>query len=137
MWRLIGYKSKKAATDRLNRIFIQGEDYTFRESIQKPHEYKFGRPTKRISLTTESFKHMCLMANTKNGYLARKAYIQFEEDYGSIVGKDVVQEQLKGILLDKPMDWVKTFPRSFFKAAMAVYGYSYNENAPHQSPGII
>ena len=133
VWKKMGYFKKQNAVEILTRNFKGGEDYFLLEKVKSP----VGRPRNAFKLSSDTFEDLCLMSQTEIGRLTRKAYRTFRKDLETIVGRDVIQEQLKGILLDKPMDWVKTFPKSFFKAAMAVYGYSYNENAPHQSPGII
>lgn len=85
-WPIPGYSKKQKAKERLTRLFIEGEDYIIdREFL--PDRVKTpqgGRPSDKIYLTTDTFKELCLMAETQKGRRIRLYFIQRDKQLKQI-----------------------------------------------------
>jgi phage anti-repressor protein len=77
-WQWIEYSRKDSAKRHfLQSNFLKGIDYNiFHTTVENSNG---GRPTENILLSVECFKMWCMMANTQQGLLVRKYFLECEK----------------------------------------------------------
>lgn len=113
-----------------NKYDIESSFGLLLRETAKPNKIKGGRPERyyllnedqaifSISLSRNTLKSVQLKA------IVVKAFAKVRKKLA-----DIKQEEhiLSRILLDEPMDWERTFGKSFFQGVLALYGYVYNSS---------
>ncbi|NEO88442.1 MAG: hypothetical protein F6J87_30075 [Spirulina sp. SIO3F2] len=83
-WQIAGYSTKASAKRHLVKFLDEGIDFS--TSCSKPHTARIGRPSQSYFLTTDSFKHFCLMSNTGKGRQIRQYFIEAEKQFKTLNG---------------------------------------------------
>lgn len=113
-WRIAGY-SKKSNAKRVLPKNLEGELYTIEL------EYTGARPKEIIKLTCDGLKHLCLMANTKEGYEIRQYFIECEKKYReqleNTLKSSAVTEQPKKLPFEEK---IKTFSNHDLERALQI-----------------
>lgn len=84
-WKIAGYSNKGNAKRKLtmrNSFLKESRDYQIQKGevfIQSDKSALCGRSSDLILLTTDAFKHFCLMAETEQGELIRQYFIEAEK----------------------------------------------------------
>lgn len=87
IWEWLGFSTKQKAKELLTKNFDKNIHFTCIDVVINPQvkNPKGGRPTETILMTVETFKGLCMLANTDKAKVVRQYYITLE---------DVVQEYI-------------------------------------------
>ena len=82
-FKCIGFTRKDNTKRLLEKHFIQNIDYTCNNDIvflskEENYKNKEGRPNEIILMTPNTFKQLCILANTEKGKKVRLYYIKME-----------------------------------------------------------
>jgi phage anti-repressor protein len=95
-WKIIGFKNKGNAKKKLESNFILDEDYLVllvQLQKQKNQENRGGHNKEQIMLNMDTFKNLCMIANTPEGKQNRKYYIKLENVNNKIINEDYLDYQ--------------------------------------------
>lgn len=78
MWNWLGFHDKDKALITLKKNFIQDEQYNIKKEEFKKYG-SGGRNVNKYYLTVNTFKTLCIMANTQKALEIRKYYFKLEQ----------------------------------------------------------
>jgi hypothetical protein len=102
VWKFIGFSNKANAKRLLKHNFIEDKDYKtllIRSDEQKNKDNRGGHNEETIMLNINTFKKLCLKANTDNADKIHDYYIRLEMIYNQLMKEEL--EQQKQLLLEK------------------------------------
>jgi len=107
VWKWIGFSKKYYANTVLNRHFIENVDYiNLAPSASRSDDEKWGgQNIKKIMMTINCFKSLCLKAQTKKASEIHDYYLKMEKLLNEVIGeesmefKQIIEEQKR--LLDQ------------------------------------
>jgi anti-repressor protein len=92
-WRWLGYTRKSSAKKMLTTNFEKGEDFCIKEGFcsKRCKTPAGGRPEEKIYLTVGCFKELGMLAQTPQGKLVRKYYLECERVANQVIRKQLVR----------------------------------------------
>lgn len=95
IWEWLGFATKQKAKNLLIKNFQENEDYTTQQSKQ----VHCGRNREQILMNVETFKGLCMLANTEKGKKTRKYYSKMESIFFKYI-EDKHKHTVRTIELD-------------------------------------
>lgn len=100
VWKWLGFSRKDPAKRLLEKFFIKDLDYkiVFHQSVEN---LKGGRPQEQILMTVNTFKKLCLKADTKKADEIHEYYIGLEELLHETINEETQELRDQLVLKDK------------------------------------
>jgi phage anti-repressor protein len=92
-WKFIGFKNKGNAKKKLETNFVLDEDYQVALLQSQKRKNEGGHNKETVMLNVDTFKNLCIIANTPEGKRNRKYYIKLENGYNRIIQEDYLDYQ--------------------------------------------
>jgi phage anti-repressor protein len=109
VWKWLGFNKKYNATIALHKHFMENVDYInlapYESGARSDDEKWGGQNIKKIMMTINCFKSLCLKAQTTKAYDIHKYYLKMEKLLNEVIGeesmefKQIIEEQKR--LLDQ------------------------------------
>ena len=86
-WQWIGYATKQKAKNKLFNNFEKGLDYTLTQMVKRVKGNRGGGSTRyeHITLTTDCFKSLGMMAGTEKGKEIRRYFLECERQVKTVI----------------------------------------------------
>ena len=86
-WQWIGYATKQKAKNKLLNNFEEGLDFNLTQTVkvQKEGRRTVSRPYEHISLSTDCFKSLGMMAGTQKGKEVRRYFLECERQVKTVI----------------------------------------------------
>jgi phage anti-repressor protein len=138
-WRWLGYTRKSSAKKMLTTNFEEHEDFCSKWCKREDTSASGFSPYEEIRLTADCFKELGMLAQTPQGRLVRKYYLQCERD-----AKKAAREQRDRLEeLEESKRWWKEYresilsnPAGFAAVARALAGKAEREQRPINDRGF-
>ena len=103
IWKMLGFANKGNSKRTLENNFIKGED--FHISLLPTEKQVHGGANKEtITLNTDTFKNMCMLAKTDAGKEVRKYYVKLENIYNEVLKEELDNnKETIELLKNKPL----------------------------------
>jgi hypothetical protein len=139
VWKFAGYSNKANAKRLLKNNFTKEKDYkiVFIRTDENPKDEKNkdlgGRPEETIMLNINTFKKLCLRANTKEADKIHDYYVKLENIYNEVI-KEEMEEQKK--LLENTKDQLDKTKLQLEKTTKLVVKKWYDQEPGHTIYGF-
>ncbi len=101
IWKMLGFANKGNAKRTLENNFVTGEDYQCL-LLPKEKQTRGGTNKETITLNTDTFKNLCMLAKTDCGKEIRKYYVKLETINNEIL-KEEIEENSKQLNAQREM----------------------------------